>query len=149
VRRAMTLLAVLAITLLAGAATASAKIHKEVRYVRLVVESGFFVQSGQSGGDLFGSTGTLRHDGADVGTFSAACTSTASDAGECQTTLRFKSGNRLQLAGNIYMQRLKNRLSIVGGSGRYRRARGDATLTRVDDQGQVQKVKLRILGRLG
>jgi hypothetical protein len=43
------------------------------------------------------------------------------------------------------MQELKNHVSITGGTRKYKRARGDVTLTRLDDQGQVQRVRLRIL----
>jgi hypothetical protein len=49
---------------LLAASASAANVHKHVRYVKLVVEQGFFVDndpSGQSGGDLFGSTGVLRH----------------------------------------------------------------------------------------
>jgi hypothetical protein len=58
----------------------------------------------------------------------------------------WNSGDRLQLAGEIQMQGgAQSRIAIVGGTGKYKQARGDATVTPVDDQGQVQRIKLRIL----
>jgi hypothetical protein len=150
VRRALiaVVIAATAAASLGGGASASAtKVQKEVRYVRLVVESGFYVDndpSGQSGGDLFGSTGKLTNNGRKVGTFSSTCTASAANLGECNATLVWNSGERLQLAGLIDILEVKNQLSIVGGTGKYKNARGDGTLTRVDEQGQVQRIKLRI-----
>jgi outer membrane protein assembly factor BamE (lipoprotein component of BamABCDE complex) len=56
VKKALTLvlMAAAATALLAACATAS-KVHKQVRYVRLVATSGYYVDnepSGKSGGDL-------------------------------------------------------------------------------------------------
>jgi hypothetical protein len=150
-RKAAAVVAMAAITVglvgWAGGASAS-KVHKEVRYVRLVVGQGFYVDndpSGQSGGDLFGSTGDLTHDGANVGTFSSACTAASAERAQCDATFVWNSGDRLQLAGDLRMQEVQNHLSIVGGTRKYKKARGDATLTRLDDQGQTQRVRLRIL----
>jgi hypothetical protein len=149
VRKALTLvvMTVAAMAPLAGGASA-AKVQKEVRYVRLVVQSGFYVDndpSGPSGGDLFGATGVLRHHDHQVGTFSDACTASSAQGGECQLTLIWNSGDRLQLAGEVHPQEVQNRMSITGGTGKYKKARGDAALTRLDDQGQAQRIKLRIL----
>jgi hypothetical protein len=116
--------------------------------VRIVVESGFYVDndpSGNSGGDLFGSTGRLMHNGVKVGTFSSACTSSSAEVGQCQATFVWNNGDRIQAAGEIRVQEEKNRLSITGGTGKYKQARGDANLTRLDENGQVQRVRLRIL----
>jgi hypothetical protein len=146
---AMLGLVVAATAMLSSAADASAaKAQKEVRYVRLVAENGFYVDndpSGSSGGDLFGSTGQLTHGGSQVGTFSSTCTAASAEVGQCQVTFAWNSGDRIQAAGEIRMQELKNHVSITGGTRKYKRARGDVTLTRLDDQGQVQRVRLRIL----
>jgi hypothetical protein len=148
-KKAVTLIAVAAATGLLAASASAANVHKHVRYVKLVVEQGFFVDndpSGQSGGDLFGSTGVLRHRNHQVGTFSAACESSSADGGQCNVSFVWNSGDRLQLAGEIQMQGgAQSRIAIVGGTGKYKQARGDATVTPVDDQGQVQRIKLRIL----
>jgi Dirigent-like protein len=147
----------LAVIAMAAAATASLswaasssamKVHKQVRYVRTVATSGYYVDndpSGSSGGDLFGSTGDLRHAGHSVGTFSSACTASSAERAECQATFSWNDGARLQLAGDIQPQASENQLAIVGGTGKYKKARGDATLKRVTQDGSVQKVKLRIL----
>jgi hypothetical protein len=50
----------------------------------------------------------------------------------------------MQLAGNIRIQGDFNRLSIVGGTGRFRDVGGDATLQPLDDP-QVQQLELTIL----
>jgi hypothetical protein len=147
-RRATLAALVVGLLALTASSASAAKVHKHVRYVKLVVEQGFFVDndpSGQSGGDLFGSTGVLRHHSRQVGTFSAACTSSSAEGGQCNVTFVWNSGDRLQLAGEIGMQGGQSRVAIVGGTGKYKQARGDATVTPVDAQGQVQRIKLRIL----
>jgi len=148
-KKVLTLVAVaVAATGLLAASAPAAKVHKHVRYVKLHVEQGFFVDndpSGQSGGDLFGSTGVLRHHSHQVGTFSATCTSSSEEEGQCNVTFVWNRGDRLQLAGEIRMQGGQSFLAIVGGTGKYKQARGDATVTPVDDAGQVQRIKLRIL----
>ena len=148
-KRALLLLtaAVSLIAVTAGSA-AAAKVHKQIRYVRIHATNGFYVDnnpSGPSGGDLFGSTGDLTHNGSRVGSFSSSCESSSAEVGQCDTTLAWNNGDRLQLAGEIRMQAEKNELSIVGGTRRYKKARGDARLTRLDDQGAVQRVRLRII----
>jgi hypothetical protein len=60
-------------------------------------------------------------------------------------TLIFRERDRLQLAGNVRIQRDFNRVSIVGGTGKFRDVGGDATLQPVDDQGQVQQLELTIV----
>jgi hypothetical protein len=151
VRRVLTIpiMLVVAAASLSGADGAlGAKVQKEVRYVRIVVESGFYVDNDpgdRSGGDLFGSTGRLTRNGVKVGTFSSACVASSAEGGQCDATLIWSSGDRLQLAGEIRTQEARNQQSIVGGTGKYKRARGDATLTRLDEQGSVQRVRLRIL----
>ncbi len=57
-RRAKLAALVVGLLALTASSASAAKVHKHVRYVKLVVEQGFFVDndpSGQSGGDLFGS----------------------------------------------------------------------------------------------
>src|SRR5205823_283641 len=125
VRKALALVAVAVTTAaLLGwtGATASQKgSHRQVRDMRLVVKHGYFVDNdpnGESGGDLFGSSGELRHLGHKVGKYSSACTLSPPVGGQCQATVIFRSGGRLQLAGNINLQGTHNRLAIVGGTGR-------------------------------
>jgi hypothetical protein len=135
------------IAVTAGSA-AAAKVHKQIRYVRIQATNGYYVDndpSGPSGGDLFGSTGDLTHNGRKVGSFSSSCESSTADVAQCDTTFTWNNGDRLQLAGEIRMQEESNELSIVGGTQRYKKARGDARLTRLDDQGAVQRVRLRII----
>jgi hypothetical protein len=149
VKKVLTTLALAAAaTVLLPAGASAAKVHKQIRYVKLVVQQGYFVDndpSGQSGGDLFGSTGVLRRHSRETGRFSSACTASSAEAAQCTATLIWNSGDRIQLAGEIHVQEDQNHLAIVGGAKRYKQARGDATLTRVDDQGQVQRIRLRIL----
>ena len=80
-----------------------------------------------------------------LGTFSSACTTTSSWEANATRALSGTAEIDFQLAGEIQMQELKNHLSIVGGTGKYKKARGQAALTRLDDQGAVQRVKLMIL----
>jgi hypothetical protein len=116
--------------------------------MRLAVVDGFFVDnasSGQSGGDLVGASGELRHRGHKRGKWSSACTLAPPVGGQCQLTLILRGRDRIQLAGNVRIQQDLNRLSIVGGTGRFRSVAGDATLRPLDDQGQVQGLRLTVL----
>ncbi len=94
---------------------------------------------------MFGSSGELRRRGSKRGKFSSACTLSPPVGGQCQATLILRARDRIQLAGNIRLNGDFNRLSIVGGTGRFRDAGGDATLRPVDAQGQIQKIELTIL----
>ena len=141
--------AVALITAISGfaGATSSAK-RGQVLGVRIVATDSFFVDndpSGNSGGDLFGSTGDLRRRGQKVGNYSSACTASSAAGGQCQVTFVLGGGGRLQLAGTFYLQRTQNRISIVGGTGKFRRARGDAILRVVGGQGAIQHARLTIL----
>lgn len=150
-RKEAALVAVAATAALFGLVGASASPktgHREERTVRLVVTDSFFVDndpSDVSGGDLVGSSGKLRHDGNGVGKYSSACTLSPPVGAQCQATLIWRHRGSIQLAGNFRLQADQNRLAIVGGTGKFRRARGDATLQPVDDQGSVQRVDLTIL----
>ena len=150
-RKEAALLAVAAVAALFGlvAANASPKSsHREERTVRLVVGDGYFVDnnsSGQSGGDLFGSSGELHHREHKVGKYSSACTLSPPVGAQCQSTLIWRHRGGIQLAGNFRLQAVENRLAIVGGTGKFRRARGVATIQAANDQGTVQRVHLTIL----
>jgi hypothetical protein len=152
VRRAMALVTLAAATaaLLSwvGASASTTGDHRQERNVRLVVSESFFVDndpSGVSGGDLVGSSGEMRHGGNGVGRYSSACTLSPPVGGQCQATLIWRYRDRIQLAGNFRIQADHNRLAIVGGTGKFRDVRGDATLQAVDNQGSVQRVHLTIL----
>jgi hypothetical protein len=152
VRRAAALVAVVATTAAVwgwvGASASTKSSHRQERTVRLVVGDGYFVDndpSGQSGGDLFGASGKLRHRGHKVGKFSNACTLSPPVGGQCQVTLIWDYRDRIQLAGNFRLQAEHNRLAIVGGTGKFRRAQGVATIQAANDQGTVQRVHLTVL----
>jgi hypothetical protein len=151
VRKAAALVAGTATAALLGVTAVSASatgVHKQVRYVRTRPKSSFFVDndpSGASGGDLFGSTGDLRHAGHRVGTFSSACTASSAERAQCQATFIWNSGDRIQLAGDYEVQGTENQIAIIGGTGKYKKARGDATLKPQSPGGSIQQVKLKIL----
>jgi hypothetical protein len=131
-----------------GASASPTDGDRQTKSARLVVTNGWSVDNDppdQSGGDLFGASGELRRDGHRPGKWSSACTLSPPVGGQCQVTLILRGRDRIQLAGNIGFQRDFNRVSIVGGTGRFRGAAGDATLQPVDDQGQVQQIVLTIL----
>ncbi len=130
-----------------GASASPKAGHRNERNMRLVAIDGFFVDndpSGQSGGDLFGSAGNLRHGGVTLGKHSSACTLAPPVGAQCQATLILRRG-RIQLAGNLRIQGDSNRLAIVGGTAEFRGVRGDVILRPVDDQGSVQHLHLTIL----
>jgi hypothetical protein len=153
VKKGMTVLAAIGLTVavptLAGAHHSPTSVHKQVRYVRAVTTNGWNVDndpSGPSGGDLFGSTGDLRHAGGKVGTYSSACTGVSDVLAQCQATFIWNSGDRLQLAGQLELQPdVVNHLSIVGGTGKYRTARGEATIKQASQDGAVQRARLVIV----
>ena len=151
-RRAVALIAVAATTAalfgLVGASASTTSHHRQERNVRLVVANGYSVDndpSGQSGGDLFGASGDLRGPGDRAGKWSSACTLSPPVGGQCQVTLIWDYRDRIQLAGNFRVQAEHNRLAIVGGTGKFRRAQGVATIQAANDQGTVQHVHLTTL----
>jgi hypothetical protein len=141
-------LAVAAMGIAASGASA-AKVKTQVIYVRLVTTSGWSVDndpSGPSGGDLFGSEGDLIRSGrGQVGTYTSACTASSAERAQCQATLVWKNGKRLQIAGDYELQGSENQLAIVGGTGKYRKARGEAIVRPDTANPTTQKVKLKIL----
>jgi hypothetical protein len=150
VKRALMLvaLALAAMGMLASSVSA-AKVKKQVIYVRLVATSGWNVDnnpSGPSGGDLFGSEGNLVRSGrGQVGTYRSACTASSAERAQCQATLVWRNGKRLQIAGDYELQGSENQLAIVGGTGKYRKARGEAIVRPDAAHPTTQKVKLKIL----
>jgi hypothetical protein len=129
-------------------ASASPSDHRQERTLRLLVIDGWSVDndpSGASGGDLFGASGAIGSRGHRPGRWSSACTLSPPVGGQCQVTLILRPRRRIQLAGNIRIQGDRNRLAIVGGTGKFRKAQGDATLRAVGNQGTVQRLHLTIL----
>jgi hypothetical protein len=130
-----------------GASASPTDNHRRERNLRLAVTDGYFVDndpSGQSGGDLFGSSAQLRHGGKRVGKASSACTLVPPVGAQCQLTLILSRG-RIQLAGNFRLQQGSNRIAIVGGTNKFRGVRGDVTVHPLDDQGLLQQLHLTIL----
>jgi hypothetical protein len=152
VRKALALVAIAATTAAllgwVGASAAPTSGHREVIILRLVASDGYSVDndpSGASGGDLFGAAGELRRHGRKVGRFSSACTLAPPVGGQCQLTLILRHQGGVQLAGNVRPQGTHNRVAIVGGTGKFRGARGDTTLDALNGQGNLQRVRLTIL----
>jgi dirigent-like protein len=150
VKRFLTMVAVASVaTGLLAADASAAKVKKQVLYVRLVATSGWNVDndpSGPSGGDLFGSEGNLVRSGrGQVGTYTSACTASSAERAQCQATLVWKNGKRLQIGGDYELQGSENQLAIVGGTGKYRKARGEAIVRPDTANPTTQKAKLKIL----
>lgn len=119
----------------------------ERRTVNFKATAGFYVDNdvpGPSGGDEYGAEGVLRQGGEKIGRFFSACTATSANAGECNVTLLVKGEGRIQLAGIVRNQNESNRLSIVGGTGGFSGAAGQARLSRLNDEGSAQRVELHI-----
>jgi Dirigent-like protein len=145
-KKAATLAIVALVTLGATASASGARAHKLT--VKFIATNGYFIDnapSGTSGGDLFGSSGDVRRAGAKVGRFSSACTAAPPVGGQCQATLILRHRGRFQLAGNIRTDLSRNILSVVGGTGKYRNARGTARLQKANQSGSVQRVHLRFV----
>jgi hypothetical protein len=152
VRKAVAFAAVAAATATtlgwAGASVTPNSRHHQVLDARSVETHTYFVDSdpsGASGGDLAGSAGDLRRGGQKVGDYESACTLSPPVGAQCQATLIWRSGGRLQLAGNIHLQRTQNRISIIGGTGKFRNARGDGIIQAVGNQGAIQHIHLTLL----
>jgi hypothetical protein len=144
-KKAATLAAVALVTLAAAASASGAPAQK--LNLKLISTNGYYVDndpSGSSGGDLFGSSGDLRRAGVKVGQFSSACTAAPPVGAQCQATLILRH-SRVQLEGNLRTDKPRNVLSVVGGTGKYRSARGSARLQKANTSGSVQLVHLRIV----
>jgi hypothetical protein len=120
---------------------------REKTTVRIVITDGYYIPSGQpnGAGDLFGSSGALRQGGERIGRFASACQGVPSGGGECQATFTWKNRGRIQVAGNVDTMGDRNRLSIVGGTGDFRRAHGTAVVRPLDEYSERQSVRLLIL----
>ena len=112
----------------------------------MVTTAGFSSGGGPSGGTLFGGTGQLRQGGEVVGSFSSACISTSQLGGQCDVTMIWKGGGRVQAAGLIRLDRLTNVVAIVGGTGKFRGARGTLFIRRISEDGSRQRARLHFLG---
>jgi hypothetical protein len=137
------LLATAGLLVCAGApSTASAE---EVVRITIHPTDSFYVDndpSGQSAGDLFGSTGELiaNHN---IGTYTSACTGTSSNGGQCQATLNWDGRGRLQIGGGFEFNRSLNRVPILGGTGEFKTARGFALLSQLPNSAD-QRAELHI-----
>jgi hypothetical protein len=120
---------------------------RERTTVRILIDEGYYVPSGQpnGAGDLFGSSGELRQGGVKIGRFTSACQGVPSGGGECEATFRWKGRGRIQVAGNVDTMGDKNRLAIVGGTGDFRRAHGTAVVRPLDEYSERQSVRFLIL----
>jgi len=152
VRRALAVVAVAvsaaAVLSWVGASASTSRGHRQVILVRVVATNGYSVDndpSGSSGGDLFGAAGELRHHGQKVGRFTSACTLAPPVGAQCQATFGLRHQGGVQLSGNIRIQGAHNRIAIVGGTGKFRGATGQATLDALSGQGSVQRARLTIL----
>jgi hypothetical protein len=133
-----------------GASAAGDTPRQERTKLKLIATNGWSVDNdpaGESGGDLFGSSGVLHKGGEKIGKFSSACTLSPPVGGQCQATLIWKGRGRIQIAGNITLSGdTTNIVSIVGGTRDFRRAGGVARLE-AQNGGAVQRVRLHILYR--
>jgi len=127
-------------------AAANAKPRRMVvRTVVLQTTDGFSTTGSLAGGTIFGGTGLLRQGGVSVGTYSSICTAASTARAQCNATLIWKGRGRVQLSGSISITETTNRVSIVGGTGKYRGARGEASIRRASGDGSRQRVKLRFV----
>jgi hypothetical protein len=131
-------------------ASARASAERQVLTLKLVATNTWNVDNdpgGPTGGDLFGSSGDLRRRGHKLGTYGSACTATSASTAQCGATLVFSNGSdRLQIAGLLDFNELPNHYSIIGGTGKNRRARGEATVQPVDQSDPTrQRMRLVIL----
>src|SRR4051794_19958627 len=138
-KKAATLAAVALVTL--GATASASGTRAQRLHVKLIATNGYYVDndpSGNSGGDLFGSSGNVRRAGVKAGRFSSACTAAPPVGAQCQATLILRHRGRVQLEGNYRTDKARNVLSVVGGTGKYRSARGTARLLKGNPSGSVQ-----------
>lgn len=132
-------------------ASARASAERQVLRLKLVATDSWNVDndpSGPSGGDLYGSSGNLRRHGHKLGTYASACTGSSATTAECNATLVFTGGkDRIQIAGLLDFQTLTTGtyFSIVGGTGKYRGARGEGKVTPLDQNPALQRARFVIL----
>jgi hypothetical protein len=143
-----TLALALALTVLVAslASPAAAKPRRAVVH-NFVMQTthGFSVGNAFAAGTMFGGTGEVRQRGARIGGFSSLCIATSIARAQCSVTFVWKGRGRVQVAGMIRVMEPLNRLSIVGGTGRFEGARGSVTVERVSADGSKQKARLRFL----
>jgi hypothetical protein len=141
------ILAALTLAAFTGATASSASAADQYLKVNLVTTNGFYVDNdpqGQSAGDMFGSEGSLRRRGKEVGTFYAVCTSTSAASARCSATLAIRNRGQIELAGVFRPLRDRNRLTITGGRGNFRGAEGRADLTKLNEEGSRQRIEVFI-----
>jgi hypothetical protein len=138
------LIALAAAAISPAAADAQSR-HTVVRTVVLQTTDGFSTTGTLAAGTIFGGTGLLRQGGVSVGTYSSICIASSTTRAQCNATLIWRGRGRVQLAGSISITETTNRVSIVGGTGKYRGARGEASIRRASDDGSRQRVKLRLV----
>ncbi len=139
------LIALLAATTLPVAAANAKPRRTVVRTVVLQTTDGFSTTGTFAGGTIFGGTGLLRQGGVSVGTYSSICIASSTARAQCNATLIWKGRGRVQLAGSISISEVTNTVSIVGGTGKFGGARGEASIRRASEDGSRQKAKLRFV----
>ena len=81
----------------------------------------------------------MKRDGKQVGRFASSCTAAATEAfkGQCTATVSLTSQGGLALSGVIAPNK-PGKMAIVGGTGRFKRAAGEAKLTPIGDGSRVR-----------
>jgi hypothetical protein len=95
-----------------------------------VVDTG---QSGPTPGDLFVFRNQLRRDGEAFGRLEVACMFVKLEEEYACHGTAFLPGGRLAVSGALSLDQRTNLVPIVGGTGRYRRARGTLSATDTGD----------------
>jgi hypothetical protein len=133
-----------------GSASSARTSHKQVLFVTLVPTSVYWVDNDPtdtSAGDIAGSTGPVRRHGHKIGSYSLACTLVSANRAQCQATPKLRHRGRIQLGGEFRLNAHHNQLAIVGGTGRFRRARGVARLKafKASNGNDGQHIRLTII----
>jgi hypothetical protein len=121
-----------AAVVLFGAVSGSASVNRPTTFrVVQTTTSTHLPPGGLSPGSTFTFTADVSAEGRPVGTSQAACVIVAGTSAQCQGTTTLTGQGQIEAQGPIDVAKSSSTVAIVGGTGRYKGARGFITRTQL------------------